>query len=195
MTARPLAYDSVQAALTAVGAAVDAAEAQGVLCGMLAARTDVDPAQWMARVLDGTEPRGQGAREVLEQLSLTYEDARSGLDDPDLRFHLLLPDDEQPLPRRAEALGAWCDGFLFGLGSGEAPPETLTAGEAAEALEGLSEIARVDSDAAQGSDEDAYAELVEFVRVAALMVREQVQPKLRRTPVPVPGNDGDDRLH
>ena len=195
MTREPINYHAVQSALADVRAPMDAAEAQGMLCGMLTASLHVDAAQWIARVLDGTEPRGEPAHRVLEQLALTFQETRQGLEDSNLQFDLLLPGDDEPLSNRAEALGAWCSGFLFGVGSESAPAEALVAGEGREALAGLAEIARVDSEAAEGSDEDAYAELVEFVRVAALMVREQVQPARRRAPVDTSSPAGSDRLH
>ena len=36
----------------------------------------------------------------------------------DADFEPLLPDDESPLSERADALSLWCQGFLYGLGSG-----------------------------------------------------------------------------
>lgn len=195
MTSSSLDYDAVQDALAAVGAPIDAAEAHGLLCGMLSAAGEADAAQWMAQVLDGTEPRGDAARQVLEQLASIYEETRRGLDDSNLSFHLLLPAETLPIAQRARCLGAWCNGFLFGLGSGAAPSERLSGGEVAEALTSLADIARVDSEAAASDDEGAYTELVEFVRVAALLIREQLQPRRRAEPVNVPAGSGKQRLH
>jgi uncharacterized protein YgfB (UPF0149 family) len=38
----------------------------------------------------------------------------------DSAFAPLLPDDDAPLAERADALSMWCQGFLYGLGSGSA---------------------------------------------------------------------------
>ncbi|MCP1672992.1 yecA family protein [Natronocella acetinitrilica] len=191
----PIDYDDVQAALSAVGSPMDAAEAHGILCGLFAAAGQADAAGWMAQVLDGTEPRGEEARRVLERLASTYDETRRGLDDSNLSFDLLLPGDATPLHERAAALGGWCSGFLFGLGSGSEAKALPSGGDVEEAVAGLAEIARVDAEAADGSDEAAYSELVEFVRVSALMIRENLQPVTRAKPVDVPGAPGGQRLH
>ena len=36
----------------------------------------------------------------------------------EMEFELLLPDDDAPLEQRATALSQWCQGFLYGFGTG-----------------------------------------------------------------------------
>jgi uncharacterized protein YgfB (UPF0149 family) len=85
-------------------------------------------------------------------------------------FALLLPEDDASLADRADALLGWCRGFLggYGLGAGDAVPETP---EAREALDDLGKIAasRLSYDDPEG-DEAALLEVSEFVRVAALLL-------------------------
>ncbi|MCH8504282.1 MAG: UPF0149 family protein [Ectothiorhodospiraceae bacterium] len=186
------AFADLEQALTDVGAAIGASESHGVLCGALSASADAPAAAWIAQVLDGTEPTGEPARRCLEALALTYQATREGLEDSNMDFQLLLPADDAAPGVLAEALGAWCTGYLFGLGSSERKmDDAALPADVREALGSLAEIARVDSEAAEESDQDAYQELVEFVRVAVLLVREQLQPVKRREPVDVrlPGND------
>ena len=97
-------------------------------------------------------------------------------DDEDFAFALWLPDDDEPLEERTVALARWCSGFLAGLGSG-GQLEALSE-EAREAIGDLQEIARAELTApgSAGSqneeDESAYAEIVEYVRVVALVLHE-----------------------
>ena len=166
-------YASIGEALSAVAAPVGPASAQGMLSGMRIIRQGLQPAPWMAWVLEGTEPRGEPAQRVLAALSRLF------VETPDVaaldieRFRLLLPGDDQPLEQRCAALSEWCDGFLFGLGSQDAVPADLLRGEPAEALNALSAIAGLDpagNGDATPDDEAQFVELVEFVRVAVLLL-------------------------
>lgn len=171
-------YDQVEEALREVGAAVSAAESQGLLSGMIAAPDKADQARWIAQVLADTEPRGEAAKNCLTVLVELYQETRGGMDDAQLDFHLLLPGDEVSLPIRAQALGRWCEGFLVGLGVSGLKQEAELAAEVREILRDLSQITRVELDPGNQEDnEEAYAELVEYVRMASLLVLEHLRPK------------------
>lgn len=173
-------YQTVRDALHAVGAATHASEAHGLLCGMLSAPGDTEPARWLAQVLAGSHPRGDAARDCLTALTALFEASREDVHDSELRFQPLLPDDGAPLPERAAALGSWCEGYLAGLGLGGAKREAKLPREALEVLRDFGEIARVDTGLdADEDNEGAYAELVEYVRVGALLVLEHMAAPVR----------------
>lgn len=196
MTAELPGYAELEQALMDVGAAIGAAEAQGMLCGMLSSIGEITPAGWIAQVLDGTEPKGEPARRCLELLAATYQGTRTGLDDSNLDFRLMLPPDEAGLPDLAGALGAWANGYLYGLGNVRPGSDAELPGDVREALTSMAEIARVDSEAAAETDRDSFEELVEFVRVAVLLVREQLRPAKREEPVDLKVPDSKGRtLH
>ena len=98
-----------------------------------------------------------------------------------MEFEPLLPDDEQPLNGRANALALWCTGFLYGLGTGHISDLEALNGDVGEIVRDFTEISRATGDDADAdeSNEQAYAELVEFIRVAAQVVFEELLP-LRR---------------
>ena len=103
-----------------------------------------------------------------------------------MSFQPLLPADDAPIGDRTSALGEWCQGFLYGLGTGVAVPDAASLqGEAAEVLRDMTEITHVDVDPADGveSNEEAYAELVEFVRVGVQLLYDHLQP-MREPPSP-----------
>lgn len=187
-------FHELDAALGTVGAHMGAAESQGLLCGMVSASRDTDAARWIARVLEDTEPKGEPAKRVLEMLAATWQETNKGLEDSNLELELMLPDDSMDLSERAMALGQWCQGFLYGVGHAE---QEILPDEVQEAVTSLAEIARIDSENAEEADEEAYAELTEFVRVSALLVHENLQPSKRSRPVDMrqPSTDSDRKLH
>ena len=95
-----------------------------------------------------------------------------------MSFEVLLPGDEQPIAARATALGQWCQGFLYGLGTSAIDDVTRLPGEVGEIVRDLSEITRIGVDGSESleSNEDAYAELVEFVRVGVQLLFEELAP-------------------
>ncbi len=93
----------------------------------------------------------------------------------------MLPDDDEHLGERTAALAHWCSGFLYGLGVSGVTESTQLPGEAAEVLGDLAKIASVDYelDEPGEAEEQAYEEVVEYVRVGALLVFESLRgPRL-----------------
>jgi uncharacterized protein YgfB (UPF0149 family) len=142
------------------------AELHGALCGWLAGGGDAGPG-WLARVMvdDGLPPPpAAGALEQLRSVSAAQ------LEDRDFAFELLLPDAEAPLAERCGALFDWCRGFLgaFGLAAGAAPQ---LSDEGSEALADLARLAAAaPQEEGDQEDEEALAEIEEFVRVASLLL-------------------------
>lgn len=174
-----LTYDALEALLARAEATTDAAETHGLICGLLCAAGRLDEDMWLAHIYD--EPpdanniAAQQANRTLLQLA---EVTRDALFSPDLDLQLLLPDDEVPLPDRAEALAAWCDGFLSGLGLGGVTEESLRSDEVKEIMRDLADISRVGFDADEPDEEDemAYMEIVEYLRMGTLLISEELQP-------------------
>ncbi len=109
-------------------------------------------------------------RAALEQLAAWTQAA---LDPTSMGFDLLLPPDDWPLHERASAVLDWVRGLLFGLTLGGLSHEQLL-GQAGEAFDDLIELTRMDLDAISEdeADEEALTEIVEFLRVAAMLIRE-----------------------
>lgn len=87
-------------------------------------------------------------------------------------FQMLLPDEDLPLQERAEAMTVWCQGFLAGIQHMgiDVPPKDDS--EMSEAINDIIEIAKMNYDLVVASEEDemAYTELVEYVRVAVILI-------------------------
>lgn len=149
-----------------LGLAVPASELHGSLCGWLAGGGAAS-ADWLARVLvdDGLPP--PAADSALDRLRRT---SVAQLEDRSFGFALLIPGEDTSLATRSGALFDWCRGFIgaFGLAAGADPPLSE------EGREALADLARLAAATAQEDgdeeDEDALTEIVEFVRVAALLL-------------------------
>lgn len=179
MAATTRTFDELQRALVQSHALTDAAEAHGTLVGSLcASRCSLQ--DWLAEIL----PDGRANDGAADSLRAVFELTAGALVDGELGFQPILPTDDAPIGDRTVALGEWCQGFLYGLGSGVAVPDPDSLkGEAAEVLRDMTEITHVDVDPEDGdeSNEAAYAELVEFVRMGVQLLYDHLQP-LREPP-------------
>src|SRR5690606_9656657 len=166
MTELP-AVDDILNASQSLDLGASPAELHGGLCGWLAAG-GADLQQWPAKVLADDNLPVPEPDSVLDQLRLATV---AQLEDRDFAFELVLADPAAPLQARTDALFDWCRAFLggFGLASGKRP---LLSGEGEEALQDLARLAQASSDEFDSGDEDedALAEIEEFVRVAVLLL-------------------------
>jgi uncharacterized protein YgfB (UPF0149 family) len=166
-------YAALSFALTRAGSAIGSAEAHGTLCGLLSAGAAGMPQRWLESLLpDVPEAPAQ------IELAPWHDHAAAALADISLGFGPLLPADTSALYTRTAALGEWCGGFLAGVGLAGRPRTGAPDPVVVEILQDMSAISRA-SYAAPGAteaDERDYAELVEYVRMAVLLLREHLQP-------------------
>ena len=163
-----LDFDHLQKVLAESRALTDAAEAHGTLVGALCAAADFTLDDWLAELY--AEGRADEASSVL--LRELFDATRAELVSDQMEFSALLPDDGTAIGVRAEALGQWCQGFLYGLGTRPLPEPEQLSRDAGEVIRDMTAITQVtaDAEASDESNEEAYAELVEFVRVAAQLL-------------------------
>jgi len=171
-------YQAVSDALQRAAAATPAADCHGLLCGLICAAGFADQKLWVAELFEDFDPRDLLQAEAFRVLQRLYEDTLARLNSPQLDFELLLPDASCSLRERTESLGAWCSGFLSGLGMGGLSDRTQLPEEVAELLDDLSQIARVDFELDDPDEEDqvAFEEVVEYIRVGTLLIHEELQP-------------------
>ena len=167
-------YADIQRVLTDERALADAAEAHGTLTGCLCAALGYRFEDWLLEIL----PEGKAQPLAAATLRELYTETAGALRAPDMEFDLLLPEEAQSIDTRAAALAQGGQGFLYGLGSGAVQDAGSLAGDVGEIVRDLTEISRVGVDIAQTeeSNENAYAELVEFVRVSVQVVFEELEP-------------------
>ncbi len=172
-------HDELDDALKRCGASWDAAQSHGLLASRLAVGGTDGAMAWLHQVLAETDPANALAVECRELLGVLYASTWQQLSERQSEFALLLPDEEQDAARRAKALAHWCEGFLHGLvaeqGS-DALKERLAAEPLVDIIKDLLQITRAAVDEAEDPEETeaAYSELVEYIRVAAQLVYEEL---------------------
>jgi uncharacterized protein YgfB (UPF0149 family) len=170
-----MTHREIQSALEGLEIAFDAAEAHGILCGALCVRRAYDAKAW---ITDLAEDSGAPASERVppEGLLAAHDETLDALRSPDFDFSPALPDDEAPLSDRVAALAAWCDGFLYGIGSGVSGSDIVKEADISEFLRDLTDIARAELEPGRNSDagEGDFTELFEFVRAGAQLTFDQL---------------------
>ena len=148
----------------------------GSLCGALCRQKadEVDP----VALLDDLERTPDAPeRELLVQLR---DNTIAALTDLHSAFMPLLPGDDEPLTDRARSLGAWCEGFLYGLAGRIKLNLRECSEEVREIVKDFTEFTRTSLDSGDDDEgeETAYAELVEYIRVGAQLVFMELHPRL-----------------
>jgi len=156
--------------------AAELAECHGVACGLLCRGADstLDAYISLLAMLELVTEAGAGLKISLEEL---LDASREQLADEDMSLSLWLPNDDEILEERTIALSQWCSGFLAGLGSGGDDSLKAMSEDANDALKDLEQISRAEvvDTAESEEDENAYAEIVEFIRIVTLMIREDLR--------------------
>ncbi len=166
-------HSDLQAALARMNIAVDASEAHGWLAGALCVRDGYGAAEWLADLAADS-----GGAEPVQDPSLAgmHAETQEALRSDAFEFAPLLPDEDAPLSDRVAALAAWSSGFLFGIGTGASEQAVAAAGDVAEFLRDLADIARAELEPDGGGDagEGDFVELAEFVRAGAQLTFDEL---------------------
>lgn len=166
-------YKSLNEALINTEAKLHPSEAHGMICGILCS-SNCDKVPFKEWVSGGK--LNQEANVILDHV---YQDAKTKLSSDSFDLELYLPaDDETDLAKRAEALTLWCQGFLIGLKLVGIMNNKNHAPDIKEALNDLEEMTKMQYEAVTDSEEDeiAYTELVEYVRMCAMLIHDTLNP-------------------
>lgn len=147
---------------------VSASDLHGSLTGLLCGGGKAQAGNWLA-ALELDADLGEAEKDPM--LRQFHRQCREQLDDSELGFAPLLPDDETSIAERSEALAEWCRGFLGGFGLAGTGESTTLQADAREIVADFSAIAGADfSYAGNEEDEEALSEIIEFVRVSVLLL-------------------------
>jgi uncharacterized protein YgfB (UPF0149 family) len=185
-------FAEVVRVLEGLDSSVPAAEAHGCLVGALCTTQHYPMERWLEEIIPDEERRADDDSQ--QALRLLYADTLNALRGEEMDFELLLPGDEIPLAARAGGLSQWCQGFLYGFGStAQTPKQDDLPANVNEVLNDLTHIGRasveIEGDAENETEEEAYAEVVEYVRVGVQLIHDELVPaQVHRTDV---GEAGD----
>ena len=157
--------------LAGAGAEAPASACHGFLCGQICASEFPDEELWM-EFLDVQRRDDATAEHVYEGVRSLAADIESQFQQEDFGFQLLLPDDDQGLAERVDALGEWCNGFLQGFTLGAEQLDAAMTEDCREVLDDLAVIANVSVEQPGDGDEGELVEVVEYVRVGVMTLFE-----------------------
>lgn len=178
-----IGHGQLDDALRRMSSSWDAAQTHGLVSGKLAVLGAAAGPAWLEQVLEGTDASNALRKETEEMLSTLYQSTYRQLAERLSEFAPLLPDDGDGKNARTEALAHWCEGYLHGLVSaqhGDALKQRLAREPVAGIIKDILSITQVtvdehDSESADDdADEEAYVEIVEYLRVAAQLVYEEL---------------------
>lgn len=99
----------------------------------------------------------------------------------DETIKLLLPQDEESLATRIEALVSWCEGFLDGINKAKVSAQVLNDPLIKEVLTDIEHIKTVSTDVSDSeANEKDYMEVLEFIRVSVLLIYEQAKKTVKQ---------------
>lgn len=177
-------YDEFERVLREAHALPEPSEAHGTLAGALCSSRDYGLIEWLHEILPDDSPEEEALQSSI--LQNVYGAMVRTLAGHEADFQPLLPDESAPLTERAGALSLWCQGFLYGLGSGPASDPAKVSQEAGEIIRDITEITHVGVDADEQTEENevAFAEVVEFVRVGVQLLFVELAPARGQEPAP-----------
>lgn len=168
-------FEQAQTLLERELEAFELSECHGICCALLCRRSNANPDHYLGllRTLEVVKAPGPDLEAVLENL---FEATGSQFRDEELGMGLWLPTDKETLEDRTMALSAWCSGFLAGLGAGGEDSLEGLSDDANEAIRDVRNISSADvTDTSESEeDENAFAEIVEYLRVVVLLISEEL---------------------
>ncbi|MEM7209077.1 MAG: YecA family protein [Pseudomonadota bacterium] len=175
------AYSDVSEALALTNSEIGAAECHGMFCGVLCTNGKLNVEAMASQMVNGAGDDNNDKHSAANAIGALLGDTVEQLTSEDLDLRLLLPDDDESLSARSEALGLWCQGFVTGLSAGGVTADSKLSKDANELLLDFTNISRTLQDSESlsnaGGDEDeiAYAEVQEYVRVGVLLINEELR--------------------
>lgn len=175
---KPMEFPEIQEILIKINSINDVADSHGIACGMLVANTAADKLIWIKQLMGEIEDENPPPANIVKSMSYWFDEIKNQLQDSNLRFELCLPDDNQSLEKRVDALQEWCRGFILGIAMsgvkdfGKLPEDTQ------ELMTDFSRIGAEEEFDLDNIDEAeiSYADISQYVRIGVLLINEELQP-------------------
>ncbi len=179
-------YATINEALISNHLMINPSLLHGIWCGLIVGGQYCDPQDWLTLAADEAHTWKSLDTAVQILLLQLAEQTVLIMAQSDFSFQLLLPTDEEPLAERAYALSEWCIGFIDGI-QNQQDQQTLLTGDGAQALADLTKISEMDFNPEESEEEEtSYMELVEFIRVAVMLIHQNLLEGLHNEPIILP---------
>lgn len=162
-------YLTIDEIFTNVEGSVNAAEAHGIAVGMLSVNALTTVESWLQEIFTSETNLSTSDQ---TQLIVLFEQTSKLLNAQEFEFTLFLPDDDNELKIRIEALRHWCLGYLAGVGFARSKHNWL--GDSEEILKDIIKFTTVDIIAEGEADEQALVDLHEYIRVGVQVIKTQL---------------------
>ena len=166
---KSLNFADIQAAFGGANLQAHASEIHGLLAGIISAGFSFEDEGYLTLINDffnNGEGLGKNLKDTVKQI---YGDIWQSMLDDNFTFQLLVPDDEEAIVERGQALGLWVQGFNLGFGI-QQKDKTKFSEEVDEIIKDFADIANLSSELEEDEDtEQAYFEILEYVRISALL--------------------------
>lgn len=165
MSALPI-YQEAQQTLEKNELFIMPSEVHGVVAGMLACGLEIEDKEFLTILSDVFNDGVSFSGELKVLLTDFYKNISSNLADKDYQLALYLPDEDESLTDRANALVAWVSGFLLGFGLKQKDYGKLSD-DVKEVIRDFTEINNLDTHFDETEeDTQAFYEVVEYVRIS-----------------------------
>jgi len=177
-----LDYDEVSATAGFSDVIFSPVEMHGILSGLLVVDEAVPEAQFLACIVSNEQQSpAAGAIDVLRKL---HHETRELLGSNGIEFEPLLPDDEYPLIERFNAASSWARGFIVGLAKQGVSADKIVSADVSQFIHDLTEISNSEYEVEESEESELiYVELVEYLRMGALLLQEELQPQVSSQPL------------
>lgn len=164
-----LDFSSAQAVITTENIQSHASEIHGVLTGLICAGFTFEDQNYIGMLSDLFNNGDLFPAPVKVLITQMYSELWADILDNNYAFQLMLPDDDDSIMERGNALSHWVQGFNLGFGL-QQKNTPVTSNEIKEVLSDFSEIANLSDEMEEDEDtEQAYFEINEYVRISALL--------------------------
>lgn len=182
-------FDDTENALRRASVLADAPEVHGTLTGLLCGGKSTERNDWIEQTLADVDPANAHVAECRRLLEQMWSETADALRGDALSFEPLLPDDDEDLQMRVDALLEWLRGFMLGIGLAEVEDFEKLPPDVGEVLKDIAEISRNELELGDDAEEDeaAYVELAEYARVGAQLVHDELNPVRPTQHVAPPG--------
>lgn len=160
-----------------------ASEAQAIACGMLAVNIAADKVTWVQLVYGEINADDQAQVTAIKLTGELHDQCKRQLQDSNLAFELLMPNEEESLLLRVSALQEWCNGFLLGIGLSGISDHKILPEDSRELLADFVEIGTAGNFDLEDEEasEEALEEISEYVRIGVILINEELQPMKQST--------------
>jgi len=174
-------YDRRVDVLAKLSVPISVSEAHGIAAGLLCGQASgAAKSRWLTELLDAagvTADAVQHSAAEIRELDSWFNETVAMLNDADLAFEPAVPDDDASLVIRTTGMVDFCSGFNYGFGLSAAGRQSASLPEdTREVITDFQAIENLDLDAINSTDDDAWHELIEYIRVGVLLVHEELQP-------------------